>query len=110
MKKRLITCLLAGPMIFSLAACNQSGTSSAAPSTAPSQGSASSAAADDQSESSSTGDLSGIVKTGGSTSVEKVMNALIYKFQEDNEMCIRDRNRIIINTSGVMAIFQPLEM
>lgn len=84
MKKRLITCLLAGAMIFSLAACNQSGTSSAAPSTAPSQGSVSSAAADDQSESPSTGDLSGIVKTGGSTSVEKVMNALIYKFQEDN--------------------------
>jgi len=28
--------------------------------------------------------LSGIVKTGGSTSVEKVMNALIYQFQDDN--------------------------
>lgn len=84
MKKRLITCLLAGAMIFSLAACNQGGTSSAAPSTTPSQGSASSAAAGDQSKSPSTGDLSGIVKTGGSTSVEKVMNALIYKFQEDN--------------------------
>ena len=28
--------------------------------------------------------LSGTVKTGGSTSVEKVMNALIYKFQDDN--------------------------
>ena len=28
--------------------------------------------------------LSGNVKTGGSTSVEKVMNSLIYKFQEDN--------------------------
>ena len=29
--------------------------------------------------------LSGMVKTGGSTSVEKVMNALIYQFQEDNQ-------------------------
>jgi len=29
-------------------------------------------------------DLSGVVKTGGSTSVEKVMNALIYQFQDDN--------------------------
>jgi len=28
--------------------------------------------------------LSGIVKTGGSTSVEKVINALIYQFQDDN--------------------------
>ncbi len=84
MKKRLITCLLAGAMIFSLAACNESGTSSADPTGALPQGLRSSAAADDQSESPSTGDLSGIVKTGGSTSVEKVMNALIYKFQEDN--------------------------
>ena len=29
-------------------------------------------------------ELSGVVKTGGSTSVEKVMNALIYQFQADN--------------------------
>lgn len=29
--------------------------------------------------------LSGVVKTGGSTSVEKVMNALIYQFQDDNK-------------------------
>ncbi|MCL1918966.1 MAG: phosphate ABC transporter substrate-binding protein [Peptococcaceae bacterium] len=29
--------------------------------------------------------LSGVVKTGGSTSVEKVMTALIYQFQEDNK-------------------------
>lgn len=29
--------------------------------------------------------LSGIVKTGGSTSVEKVMNSLIYQFQEINQ-------------------------
>ena len=48
---------------------------------------ADSSAADTSSESESTasGDLSGIVKTGGSTSVEKVMNALIYKFQENNQ-------------------------
>jgi len=31
-----------------------------------------------------TANLSGNVKTGGSTSVEKVMNALIYQFQDDN--------------------------
>ena len=31
-----------------------------------------------------TAKLSGTVKTGGSTSVEKVMNALIFKFQDDN--------------------------
>ena len=29
--------------------------------------------------------LAGVVKTGGSTSVEKVMNALIYQFQDDNK-------------------------
>ncbi len=29
--------------------------------------------------------LSGVVKTGGSTSVEKVMNALIYQFGDDNK-------------------------
>jgi len=33
----------------------------------------------------STAELSGVVKTGGSTSVEKVMNALIFQFQEDNK-------------------------
>lgn len=82
MKKRLITCLLAGAMIFSLAACNESGASSN-PTGASSAG-ASSSAAEDNSKEPATGDLSGIVKTGGSTSVEKVMNALIYKFQEDN--------------------------
>jgi phosphate transport system substrate-binding protein len=30
------------------------------------------------------GDFDGVVKTGGSTSVEKVMTALIYQFQEDH--------------------------
>ena len=35
-------------------------------------------------ESSEDTALSGIVKTGGSTSVEKVMNALIFQFQADN--------------------------
>ncbi|MDR0314382.1 MAG: substrate-binding domain-containing protein, partial [Oscillospiraceae bacterium] len=32
-----------------------------------------------------TADLNGVIKTGGSTSVEKVMNALIYQFQDDNK-------------------------
>jgi phosphate transport system substrate-binding protein len=36
------------------------------------------------SSSPATSTLSGTVKTGGSTSVEKVMNALIYQFQGDN--------------------------
>ncbi|MCL2696205.1 MAG: phosphate ABC transporter substrate-binding protein [Clostridiales bacterium] len=35
-------------------------------------------------DSGTSSDLSGVVKTGGSTSVEKVMNALIYQFQDDN--------------------------
>lgn len=34
---------------------------------------------------SSEAHLSGVVKTGGSTSVEKVMNALIFQFQDDNQ-------------------------
>jgi phosphate transport system substrate-binding protein len=37
-----------------------------------------------QSSDNASGQLSGVVKTGGSTSVEKVMNALIYQFQDDN--------------------------
>lgn len=35
-------------------------------------------------EENNTNQLSGVVKTGGSTSVEKVMTSLIYKFQEEN--------------------------
>lgn len=36
-------------------------------------------------DTSGNSDLSGVVKTGGSTSVEKVMNALIYQFQDENK-------------------------
>jgi len=36
------------------------------------------------SDAAESAELSGVVKTGGSTSVEKVMNALIYQFQDDN--------------------------
>ena len=77
--KRFFACLLAGAMMLSFAACSQGETTSSS--------AADSSAADTSSESESTasGDLSGIVKTGGSTSVEKVMNALIYKFQENNQ-------------------------
>ena len=77
--KRFFACLLAGAMMLSFAACSQGETTSSSV--------ADSSAADTSSESESTasGDLSGIVKTGGSTSVEKVMNALIYKFQENNQ-------------------------
>lgn len=37
-----------------------------------------------QSNAETDSQLSGVIKTGGSTSVEKVINALIYQFQEDN--------------------------
>ncbi len=40
--------------------------------------------ADESSQESSEAPLSGVIKTGGSTSVEKVMNALIFQFQADN--------------------------
>lgn len=72
--KRLLACLAAGAMMLSFAACSQGGDSE-------SQGSSDAGT----SNSSTAGDASGIVKTGGSTSVEKVMNALIYKYQEDNQ-------------------------
>ncbi|MDR1158829.1 MAG: phosphate ABC transporter substrate-binding protein [Oscillospiraceae bacterium] len=42
------------------------------------------AAPPDDSTDTQTPPLSGVVKTGGSTSVEMVMNALIYQFQADN--------------------------
>lgn len=42
------------------------------------------AGAGEESSEGAGGDLSGVVKTGGSTSVEKVMNALIYQFQDTN--------------------------
>ncbi len=72
--KRLLACLAAGAMMLSFAACSQGGDSE------------SQSSSDAGTSSSSTaGDASGIVKTGGSTSVEKVMNALIYKYQEENQ-------------------------
>ncbi len=72
--KRLLACLAAGAMMLSFAACSQGGDSE-------SQSSSDAGT----SNSSTAGDASGIVKTGGSTSVEKVMNALIYKYQEENQ-------------------------
>ena len=60
--KRLLACLAAGAMMLSFAACSQGGDSE------------SQSSSDAGTSSSSTaGDASGIVKTGGSTSVEKVM-------------------------------------
>jgi phosphate transport system substrate-binding protein len=41
-------------------------------------------------EGDSSGELSGTVKTGGSTSVEKVMTALIYQFQEGHKDVVID--------------------
>ena len=67
--KRFFACLLAGAMMLSFAACSQGETTSS--SGAGTSSAADSSAADTSSESESTasGDLSGIVKTGGSTSV-----------------------------------------
>lgn len=68
--KRILAVLLAGIMAMSMAACTDGGTSSGA-------------GTEDESQTTGT-TLNGTVKTGGSTSVEKVMTALIYKFQENN--------------------------
>ena len=80
--KRFFACLLAGAMMLSFAACSQGNDSGS--SAADSSTTESSSTTENSSE-TTTGDLSGIVKTGGSTSVEKVMTALIYKFQENNQ-------------------------
>ena len=68
MKKRILALALTGLMALSFAACGDSDTTSS--------GTGSAGGANTT--------LSGTVKTGGSTSVEKVMTALIYKFQENN--------------------------
>lgn len=67
--KRMLAVLLAGVMAMSMAACTGETTSSGSGSNAGQSGEAA---------------INGTVKTGGSTSVEKVMNALIYKFRENN--------------------------
>lgn len=79
--KKLLAVLLAGLMLCGAVACdNGSGNSSASTSSSSQEsGSTSEESSKTQEE------LSGIVKTGGSTSVEKVMNALIYQFQSDNQ-------------------------
>ncbi len=68
MMKKFLALALSGVMALSLAACGDSTSNSST------QGTGSVAA-----------ELNGNVKTGGSTSVEKVMTALIYKFQESNQ-------------------------
>lgn len=83
--KKWISLLLAGTMTMALAACGATSSSStaategssapAASSTAASSGEASSAAAE-------AGSLSGKIATGGSTSVEKVINALMEGYAE----------------------------
>jgi phosphate transport system substrate-binding protein len=50
----------------------------------------SSPAGDNAAGGDSSGELSGTVKTGGSTSVEKVMTALIYQFQEGHQDVVID--------------------
>ena len=80
--KKILAVLLAGLMLCGAVACDSSsGNSSAASNSSSSQESSSAS----EESSTNNGDLSGIVKTGGSTSVEKVMNALIYQFQADNQ-------------------------
>jgi phosphate transport system substrate-binding protein len=56
-----------------------------------------SASADTSTPTNASSDLSGNVKTGGSTSVEKVMNALIYQFQDENREVVIDYE---LNGSG----------
>lgn len=77
MKKILALVITSILVIGALAGCAQNGstsrpTASVTGSTAASPSGSPAAA------------LSGTIKTGGSTSVEKVMNALIYQFQDDN--------------------------
>lgn len=75
--KKFLAALLAGIMLCGFAACSSGETSSSTDTSSKGDTSAASQAPSNES-------LSGIVKTGGSTSVEKVMNALIYQFQDEN--------------------------
>ncbi len=77
--KKVLAVLLAGLMLCGAVACSNNGGTSSAASGTTSSGSSS------QAEESKNEEISGIVKTGGSTSVEKVMNALIYQFQGNNQ-------------------------
>lgn len=76
--KKLLALVLTGFLaIGTLVGCSTSG-STTSPSSSVTGSSAASAS------SSPITALTGTIKTGGSTSVEKVMNALIYQFQDDN--------------------------
>jgi len=68
MKKKTLFTVLLSIALLALTGCSEETTTSAST----------------ESPNSAATRLSGIVRTGGSTSVEKVMNALIYQFQENN--------------------------
>ena len=83
--KKWISLLLAGTMTMALAACGAAGSSSTAATEGSSAPAASSTAASSEEASSAAteaGSLSGKIATGGSTSVEKVINALMEGYAE----------------------------
>lgn len=83
--KKWISLLLAGTMTMALAACGATGSSSTAATEGSSAPAASSTAASSEEASSAAteaGSLSGKIATGGSTSVEKVINALMEGYAE----------------------------
>ena len=83
--KKWISLLLAGTMTMALAACGATSSSSTAATEGSSAPAASSTAASSEEASSAAaeaGSLSGKIATGGSTSVEKVINALMEGYAE----------------------------
>lgn len=83
--KKWISLLLAGTMTMALAACGATSSSSTAATEGSSAPAASSTAASSEEASSAVaeaGSLSGKIATGGSTSVEKVINALMEGYAE----------------------------
>lgn len=83
--KKWISLLLAGTMTMALAACGAASSSSTAATEGSSAPAASSTAASSEEASSAAteaGSLSGKIATGGSTSVEKVINALMEGYAE----------------------------
>ncbi len=82
--KKQFTLLLAGLMLLSLMMGCGPTDQNAAPDVSPNAGNALSSPTATTTAPSVKPALSGVVKTGGSTSVEKVMLALIFQFQEEN--------------------------
>ena len=82
--KKWISLLLAGTMAMGLAACGTTASSStaAAGSSAPAGSSTAASSEEASSAAAEAGTLSGKIATGGSTSVEKVINALMEGYAE----------------------------